>query len=171
MAPLNWIDEPIEVSVLPLPLYIPAGAEVRLDGVLTRLLCDAAIGDVMVLVAIRPGLEPSSRPMLLSANSQARYDIPIWGIRHIPVRGFLDEYEAEFVDVTEFGGGIVSDVQVNEFSPYREARPTACNGCENYHGRSYGGNMLICAIYPSGVEGDRCPSWQGLTQSHNPSHE
>lgn len=29
--------------------------------------------------------------------------------------------------------------------------PIACQGCQNYHGKSHGGNMLVCAIHPSGV--------------------
>lgn len=36
---------------------------------------------------------------------------------------------------------------------YRELSQTAlvCRGCRNYHGKSYGGRMLVCAIHPSGV--------------------
>ena len=37
----------------------------------------------------------------------------------------------------------------------------ACDGCTNYHGQSYGGNKLICAIHPAGVDGDRCGDWEG----------
>lgn len=29
--------------------------------------------------------------------------------------------------------------------------PIACQGCFNYHGKSYNGNMLVCAIHPSGI--------------------
>ncbi|NET39509.1 MAG: hypothetical protein F6K19_47370 [Cyanothece sp. SIO1E1] len=38
-------------------------------------------------------------------------------------------------------------------------RPKPCRGCLHYHGRSYGGNLLICAIYPYGVDSDHCDSW------------
>ncbi|WP_193199681.1 hypothetical protein [Nostoc sp. MG11] len=40
-----------------------------------------------------------------------------------------------------------------------ESRPAACIGCENYHGQYYGGNMLVCAIHPHGVEGENCPDY------------
>lgn len=31
-----------------------------------------------------------------------------------------------------------------------------CQGCVNYYGKTDGGNKLVCAIHPSGVEGDIC---------------
>jgi hypothetical protein len=40
------------------------------------------------------------------------------------------------------------------------AVPTACQGCCHYHGQTYGGNLLVCAMHPHGVESDRCPDWQ-----------
>jgi len=39
-------------------------------------------------------------------------------------------------------------------------KPVSCVGCINYHGQSYGGNKLICAIHPTGVEGDTCGDWE-----------
>ena len=36
----------------------------------------------------------------------------------------------------------------------------ACVGCRNYHGHNYGGNFLVCAMYPYGWENDRCPDWE-----------
>lgn len=38
--------------------------------------------------------------------------------------------------------------------------PVACRGCCNYHGRVYGGQLLVCAMHPYGVEVDHCPDWQ-----------
>ena len=37
----------------------------------------------------------------------------------------------------------------------------ACVGCSNYHGHSYGGNLLVCAMHPYGWENENCPDWQG----------
>jgi hypothetical protein len=34
--------------------------------------------------------------------------------------------------------------------------PKVCRGCVHYHGRSYGGERLICAMHPYGVEYDEC---------------
>ncbi|NJO42205.1 MAG: hypothetical protein HC769_01390 [Cyanobacteria bacterium CRU_2_1] len=39
-------------------------------------------------------------------------------------------------------------------------QPPACRGCYHYHGRVYGGNLLVCAMHPYGVEDDRCDDWQ-----------
>jgi hypothetical protein len=38
--------------------------------------------------------------------------------------------------------------------------PIACQGCRHYHGRSYGGERLICAMHPYGVEQETCADWQ-----------
>ncbi|QHG20697.1 hypothetical protein [Nostoc sp. ATCC 53789] len=52
----------------------------------------------------------------------------------------------------------------------RNAIPTNCRGCRNFHGVKYEGVMLVCAIHPSGVEGDTCsdhekfPSAKKLTE-------
>ncbi len=37
---------------------------------------------------------------------------------------------------------------------------SACINCANYHGQSYNGNLLVCAMHPSGWDGDDCPDWQ-----------
>ena len=36
----------------------------------------------------------------------------------------------------------------------------ACVGCQHYHGRIYGGNLLVCGMHPHGCSGDRCPDWE-----------
>lgn len=36
-------------------------------------------------------------------------------------------------------------------------RHPACIGCQNYHGRVYEGNLLVCAMHPYGVESETCP--------------
>ena len=36
----------------------------------------------------------------------------------------------------------------------------ACVGCRYYHGRVYGGNLLVCALHPYGWEDEHCPDWQ-----------
>jgi hypothetical protein len=39
--------------------------------------------------------------------------------------------------------------------------PSVCHGCQHYHGKVYGGNLLVCGMHPYGVETDCCPDWQG----------
>ena len=36
----------------------------------------------------------------------------------------------------------------------------ACRGCSNYHGQVYGGNLLVCAMHPTGVESESCADWE-----------
>ena len=43
--------------------------------------------------------------------------------------------------------------------PNPEKHP-ACVGCSNYHGYSYGGHLLVCAMHPYGWENENCPDWQ-----------
>lgn len=45
------------------------------------------------------------------------------------------------------------------WKPITSSRPMLCQGCANYYGKTDGGNRLICAIHPSGVEGDTCLDW------------
>jgi hypothetical protein len=37
---------------------------------------------------------------------------------------------------------------------------SACVGCSNYHGKVYGGNLLVCAIHPYGWDDNNCPDWE-----------
>ena len=37
----------------------------------------------------------------------------------------------------------------------------ACAGCINYNGSVYGGNLLVCGIYPYGCSSDTCTDWEG----------
>lgn len=68
---------------------------------------------------------------------------------------FDGEIEVEELEFT--GEGFVNYVQptVTQYA--------ACRGCRNYHGHVYGGNLLVCAIHPSGVEDDTCPDWESET--------
>lgn len=38
--------------------------------------------------------------------------------------------------------------------------PPACKGCCHYHGQTYGGNLLVCAMHPYGADGEQCSDWQ-----------
>jgi hypothetical protein len=37
----------------------------------------------------------------------------------------------------------------------------ACMGCVNYNGSIYGGNLLVCGMYPYGCDSDTCADWEG----------
>lgn len=36
----------------------------------------------------------------------------------------------------------------------------ACVGCQNYHGRVYNGNLLVCGMHPYGWTDENCPDWE-----------
>ena len=50
--------------------------------------------------------------------------------------------------------------------PSAQTHP-ACINCVNYHGQIYNGNLLVCAMHPSGLEGDSCPDWEKDRSSMN----
>lgn len=85
------------------------------------------------------------------------------------IDGYFNEFDGLF---NEFIEPIIEVCR--EFDPefdqidlslvtYVEPSPTqqpACRGCRNYHGQVYGGNLLVCAMHPTGVESDSCPDWE-----------
>ena len=44
-------------------------------------------------------------------------------------------------------------------SPILHQHPT-CVGCCHYYGETHGGNLLVCAMHPYGVEDSTCPDWE-----------
>jgi len=69
-----------------------------------------------------------------------------------PIIELYDDFD-EDLDTHNFDQNFVTYVE-----PDQQTHP-ACRGCENYHGQVYGGNLLVCAMYPHGVESDNCPDW------------
>lgn len=39
----------------------------------------------------------------------------------------------------------------------------ACQGCQHYHGRIHGKNLLVCGMHPYGWHDSHCPDWEGET--------
>lgn len=56
-------------------------------------------------------------------------------------------------------------------APPKPYRPPACRGCAHYHGKAYNGTLLICGMYPYGVEGETCPDWNVGIPMGTPSQE
>lgn len=79
----------------------------------------------------------------------------------------LDQYLQEFAidPLTEFywdSDEIAADIDPG-FPYYVEATQSknlACMGCRHYHGHVYAGNLLVCAMHPSGQDGDSCIDWE-----------
>jgi hypothetical protein len=87
----------------------------------------------------------------------------------------VDEFDNYFNDVIEPIIDIFTEAEpeINEvdlsFVSYVEPSATqqpACQGCINYHGHVYGGNLLVCGMHPLGVESDTCPDWE-TDQDHH----
>ncbi|OCQ98507.1 hypothetical protein BCD67_08085 [Oscillatoriales cyanobacterium USR001] len=81
----------------------------------------------------------------------------------------IDEFDNYFNDVIEpiIDIFIEAEPEVEEvdlsFVSYVEPSATqqpACQGCRNYHGHVYGGNLLVCGMHPLGVESNSCPDWE-----------
>jgi hypothetical protein len=70
-----------------------------------------------------------------------------------PVYDWLDEVD-EMITGT-------SRPFVQTVSPVLQDHP-ACVGCANYHGETYGENLLVCAMHPYGAEGRTCSDWQSV---------
>jgi hypothetical protein len=87
----------------------------------------------------------------------------------------VDEFDNYFNDVIEPIIDIFTEAEpeINEvdlsFVSYVEPSTTqqpACQGCANYHGHVYGGNLLVCGMHPLGVESDSCPDWETDRDNH-----
>jgi len=60
-----------------------------------------------------------------------------------------------------------TDLWLNpKLEPTSEHHP-ACIGCSNYHGRVYGGNLLVCGMHPYGWNDENCPDWEGFDPRRN----
>jgi hypothetical protein len=70
-----------------------------------------------------------------------------------PVVAMLNGIEEAVQDSTE---PIVHIVE-----PMLTEHPS-CVGCRHYHGQTYGGNLLVCAMHPYGWDGHQCPDWESI---------
>jgi hypothetical protein len=74
----------------------------------------------------------------------------------------LVDVEYEFEETTfiapEFNN-LDPDFEHPKLKPNSTLHP-ACVGCRHYHGRSYGGNMLVCGMHPYGWDDRHCPDWE-----------
>jgi hypothetical protein len=78
------------------------------------------------------------------------------------VDGYFNEFLEPIIEICrdfepEFDEIDLSMVTYVDPSPTQQP---ACRGCTNYHGQVYGGNLLVCAMHPTGVESESCPDWE-----------
>ena len=82
-----------------------------------------------------------------------------------PLSQALDDLEAQIDPVV---GSVVTWCEQTmapvhqTLTPWLQNHPK-CAGCSFYHGESYGGEMLVCALHPAGPEEyDQCPDWDSV---------
>lgn len=82
-----------------------------------------------------------------------------------PLSQALDELETQIEPLV---GSMVSWCEQTmapihqTLTPWLQNHPK-CAGCSYYHGESYDGQMLVCALHPHGPEGyDECPDWDSV---------
>ena len=69
-----------------------------------------------------------------------------------------DEIDAALGE--DWSGFIDDDfTEVDFHTPSLDNNP-ACINCANYHGQSYNGNLLVCAMHPEGWSDENCPDWE-----------
>ena len=51
-------------------------------------------------------------------------------------------------------------------NPWLQNHPT-CIGCRNYHGTTYGNEMLVCGMHPYGPDEEGCPDWESVWPDSN----
>lgn len=68
-----------------------------------------------------------------------------------------DEIESVLGDEWEFSDEDFTNVKFHR--PSVQNNP-ACINCANYHGQSYNGNLLVCAMHPDGWDDENCPDWE-----------
>src|SRR6476661_5031100 len=78
------------------------------------------------------------------------------------IDGFFNEFIEPIIEIyrdfdPEFDEIDLSMVTYVDPSPTQQP---ACRGCRNYHGQVYGGNLLVCAMHPTGVESESCADWE-----------
>lgn len=71
----------------------------------------------------------------------------------------LDVYLELELDVEDEEDEEAFDPFVTYVHPTATQNPV-CRGCSNYHGKIYGGNLLVCGMHPYGVDSDSCPDWE-----------
>ena len=89
----------------------------------------------------------------------------------VEIDRFIENLFQPIIDIhTEFEYVIFEEelVEETDFSLNPKVEPTseihsACMGCSNYHGRVYGGNLLVCGMHPYGWDGENCPDWEQNT--------
>ena len=90
---------------------------------------------------------------------------------------YFEEYDRDLFEDSELGIDInyyTEEIRedyhnhILDLNPKIEpdlANHPACMNCRHYHGRLYGGNLLVCAMHPYGWDDENCPDWEANQKS------
>ncbi|NJO65951.1 MAG: hypothetical protein HC836_50135 [Richelia sp. RM2_1_2] len=76
-----------------------------------------------------------------------------------PVTCLVDDNGREIDNCPNCGSQLVDDDVEEDYDSEPDYLFATCNGCSNYHGQLYNGNLLVCAIHPHGLNGESCPDF------------
>ncbi|NJO62401.1 MAG: hypothetical protein HC836_30500 [Richelia sp. RM2_1_2] len=77
-----------------------------------------------------------------------------------PVTCLVDDSDREIDNCPNCGSRLIEDDVEEDYDDFEpDYLLAACNGCSNYHGEFYNGNLLICAIHPHGFDNESCPDF------------
>lgn len=77
-----------------------------------------------------------------------------------PITCLIEDNDREIDNCPNCDSRLVDDIDEDYYEDEEDYYiPTACNGCSNYHGQIYNGNLLICAIHPNGLDNETCPDF------------
>jgi hypothetical protein len=76
-----------------------------------------------------------------------------------PITCLVDDFGEIINNCPNCGTRLVDDFEDDDYFDEQEYIPKSCQGCSNYHGEVYNGNLLVCAIHPYGWEDESCPDF------------
>jgi hypothetical protein len=88
------------------------------------------------------------------------------------IQDFLELFIDENIEAERIFGDDLEDlpeeldfISVSLEKPTPDRHP-ACIGCQHYHGRVYGKNLLVCGMHPYGWHDENCPDWEKKSNCH-----
>lgn len=144
----DWLDQ-LEIALDNVAKTIETDLELLADRTLDTLEQCQQAADRLVDQAIDLGVETLG----IASRAELEATADRWGNELLAWLLGLEQGVDQVVRRTEQ----MVDPIVNEHR--------VCIGCRHYHGRAYGGEMLICGMHPYGCEGESCPDWASTWDS------
>lgn len=149
------------------PLIIPASLTITASTGTERIhLSGCCMSVTRVAVGISQVLDQTGGTIVRCAAETDGLHRHLSIQMQLPVLSMLENLRTAITTA----GGIVERLQIDygireanhpddpsEASPrWYNHRPKTCQSCKYYHGQSYSGQLLICAIHPDGPDEEQC---------------